>query len=259
MADYSLVPVDYQPSFDSYALVPVDYDPFAGDGGTQQAQAQPAPTQGQQADAKPTQIQSQSLRQPAPSAQPEPSGGSSSPFVKFLNQLADPERAESEQVVDLVQNHPTAAKIAGTIGLGSVLLPPLAMAGAGALGLLGAGAGESAVASGLAGSAVSGAGRVAASTAARQAISEAEATLPNGITRQEFGRLAGFENSLGNSSRASTEATAEIISRLKAAGITQRSVAAFQNFYENAAREVPSNTSAAHRAALLANILRSFQ
>lgn len=99
----------------------------------------------------------------------------------------------------------------------------------------------------------------AAGSAARQAISEAEATLPEGISRTDFGRLAGFEQGLAASSQASTEATAEVISRLQSAGITSRSVAAFQKFYESEASRNPSNLSAAHRAALLANILRSFQ
>ena len=79
------------------------------------------------------------------------------------------------------------------------------------------------------------------------------------MKRRAFGRLAGFAQGLEASNQASTEATAEIISNLKSAGITQRSVAAFQRVYEAAARENPSNLSAVHRAALLANILRSFQ
>lgn len=41
MDDYSLVPVEHQPEFESVSLVPVDHDPFSGDGvATQQAQAQ---------------------------------------------------------------------------------------------------------------------------------------------------------------------------------------------------------------------------
>jgi Domain of unknown function (DUF4951) len=79
------------------------------------------------------------------------------------------------------------------------------------------------------------------------------------MTRKDFQRLAGFANSLPASSQASAEATAGIISKLKEAGITSRSVSAFQKFYENAARENPSNSSAVHRAALLANILRNFE
>jgi Cytidine and deoxycytidylate deaminase zinc-binding region len=39
VADYSLVPVDYQPDFSDYSLVPVDYDPFGADGVTRQAAA----------------------------------------------------------------------------------------------------------------------------------------------------------------------------------------------------------------------------
>lgn len=266
MLDFSLVPVDYQPNFGDYSLVPVDYDPFAGDDASRPAQFQPtqglsAQVQGQPTQAQPTQLQAQSPLQPVSPAQPQPAvpgSGSSSPFVDFFNQLADPERAQAERVADLVQNHPTAAKVVGAINLGSLLLPPLAIAGAEGLGLFGAGAGGSAVADGLAGPAISGAGR-AATTAARQSIDEAVATLPKGISRQKFGELAGFANSLPASSQASTEATAEIISGLKEAGITSRSIAAFQKFYEGAARETPSNLSAAHRAALLANILKSFQ
>jgi hypothetical protein len=173
--------------------------------------------------------------------------------------LATPERAQSEGVADIVQNHPTAAKIDGAIGLGSLLFPPLAIAGGEALGLFGAGASGSAVADGLAGPTISGVGRAAVGTAARQTIAEAEATLPEGMTRKDFQRLAGFANSLPASSQASTEATAEIISNLKSAGITSRSVAAFQKFYENAAINTPSNLSAIHRATLLKNILRNFE
>jgi hypothetical protein len=286
MADYSLVPVDYLPDFEGVSLVPVDYDPVSADGVIQQAQgqvqgeapsiqsqpvpapnsqsspiqppSQPQPPQGPQAP-----VQPQSQPQPAPSTQPTPTvpagpairGGSASPFVDFFNQLAAPERAESERVADLVRNHPTAAKIVGAIGLGSALIPPLAIAGAEGLGLFGAGA----AADGAAGSTISGVGRAAAGSAARQAIAEAEATLPKGISRGDFRRLAGFEQGLEASSRASTEATAEIISNLKSAGITSRSIAAFQKIYESVARENPSNQSAVHRAALLANILRSFQ
>ena len=267
MPDFSLVPVDHQPDFDDASLVPVDHDPFSDSGTVQQAPAQfeQAQTQTQQT---PTRIQSapaqsQSLPQPVPSAQPKPAtpagfeigGGSGSPFVGFFNQLAAPELAESERVADLVQNHPTAAKIVGAVNLGSLLFPPLAIAGAEALGMLGAGA----AADGLAGSTISRVGTAAAGSAARQAISEAEATLPEGISRDDFGRLAGFAQGLAASSRASTEATAEIMSRLKSAGVTPRSIAAFQKIYEGVARENPSNLSAVHRAALLANILRSFQ
>ncbi len=42
MPGYTLVPVDYQPDFESYSLVPVDYDPFAEDGPIRQAPTLPA-------------------------------------------------------------------------------------------------------------------------------------------------------------------------------------------------------------------------
>ncbi|WP_298279496.1 HYD1 signature containing ADP-ribosyltransferase family protein [uncultured Bradyrhizobium sp.] len=38
MSEFSLVPVDHQPEFESYSLVPVEHDPFAGDDVTPQAQ-----------------------------------------------------------------------------------------------------------------------------------------------------------------------------------------------------------------------------
>ena len=273
MANYSPVPVDYQPDFDGVSLAPVDYDPFGDSGGivqrarAQPAQMQPQLTQNQPAQTQLPQLQPQSQPQPEPSAQSAPTvpaesatqGSSASPFLDFFNQLAAPERAQSEGVADLVRNNPAAAKVEGAIGLGSLLFPPLAIAGAEGLGLFGAGLGGSAAADGLAGSTISGGGGAVAGSAARQAISEAAATLPEGISRKDFGRLAGFEQSLAGSSQASTEATAEVLSRLKSAGITSRSVAAFQKFYENAASQNPSNVSAAHRAALLANILRNFQ
>jgi hypothetical protein len=49
MADFSLVPVDYQPDFSDFSLVPVDYDPFGADGAQQPgmrrgSQAQPPAT-----------------------------------------------------------------------------------------------------------------------------------------------------------------------------------------------------------------------
>ena len=253
MSDFSLVPVDHQPDFGDVSLVPVDHDPFEDGGTIRQAPAHPSQFQ-------PAPTQSPSPLPPVSSAQPEPTSGLGSSFVGFFNQLAAPERAEAEGVADLVQKHPRAAKIEGAVGLGSLLFPPLAIAGAQALGLSGAGLAGPMAADGLAGPAISGAGRAtAASTAARQAISEAEATLPEGMSRADFGRIAGFAQGLAASSRASTEATAEIISNLKSAGITRRSVAAFLKIYEGEASRNPSNLSAVHRAALLANILRSFE
>jgi hypothetical protein len=123
MTNYSLVPVDYQPDFPSYSLVPVDYDPFSGEGTTQQAQDQQVQAQTQSAQAQQTQTQPQSQPQPAPSAQPKPAvpagsvigDGSGSPFVRFFNQLAAPELAQSEGLADLVRNNPTAAKIEGAL------------------------------------------------------------------------------------------------------------------------------------------------
>jgi hypothetical protein len=164
MPDCSQVPVDYQPDFGDYSLVPVDYDPFSGEGTTQQAQNQQVQAQTQSAQAQQTQTQPQGQPQPAPSAQPKPTvpagsaigGGSASPFVDFFNQLAAPKRAQSEGVADLVRNHPTAAKIVGAIGLGSLLFPPLAVAGGEALGIFGADAAGSAAADGIAGSTISG-------------------------------------------------------------------------------------------------------
>jgi hypothetical protein len=192
MDDFSLVPVEHQPDFADVSLVPVEHDPFGPDGVTQPAQAQaraqaqqeqiqgePAPSllqpaQFQTTQFQPTRTQSQSPPQLVQSAQPKPTipggntigGDSGSPFVDFFNQLAAPERAESERVADLVQNHPTAAKIVGAIGLGSALAPPLAIAGSEALGLFGAGAAGTAATDGLAGSTISGAGRIAAGSAA---------------------------------------------------------------------------------------------
>jgi hypothetical protein len=171
MDDFSLVPVEHQPDFESVSLVPVDHDPF-GDSGA----IEPAPTQfvqAQQTQSQPAQFQQtqpQPQPQPVPSARPTLTvptgsavgGGSGSPFIDFFNQLAAPERAQSEGVADLVQNHPTAAKIEGAVGLGSLFFPPLAIAGGEALGLFGGGAAGAAVADGLSGSTISRAGRAAA-------------------------------------------------------------------------------------------------
>ena len=40
MANYSLIPVDYQPDFDGVSLVPVEHDPFSADDMVQQARSQ---------------------------------------------------------------------------------------------------------------------------------------------------------------------------------------------------------------------------
>jgi hypothetical protein len=170
MADFSLVPVDYQPDFDDFSLVPVEHDPFGDDGlmervPAQLAQAQQTPTQSQPAQFQQTQPQIQP--QPVPSAQPTrpiPTGSTvegDSPFVRFFNQLAAPELAQSQGVTDLVRNNPTAAKMEGAVGLGSLLFPPLAIAGAEGLGLFGAGAAGAVATDGLAGSTISRAGRAA--------------------------------------------------------------------------------------------------
>ena len=53
MPNYSLLPVDYQPTFDDYSLVPVDHDPFAADGLAQQSQIQLAQAQPQGAPQQP--------------------------------------------------------------------------------------------------------------------------------------------------------------------------------------------------------------
>jgi hypothetical protein len=74
MADYSPVPVDYQPDVDDYSLVPVAYNPFADEDGTQQAPTQVAQTSSQppptQPQAQPAQIQTQPA-QPEPQTQPQ--------------------------------------------------------------------------------------------------------------------------------------------------------------------------------------------
>ena len=90
MADYSLVPVDYQPDFGGYSLVPVDYNPFPGEddaaahGGIEVAQAggastspqppaypgqpsQPPPVQPQSAQPQPQPVEAESTPPPAAS------------------------------------------------------------------------------------------------------------------------------------------------------------------------------------------------
>jgi hypothetical protein len=72
MADYSLVPVDYQPDFENVSLVPVDYNPFADSGGM----VQQAPAQAQ---IQPTQVQ---LAQNQPQGPPQqPATGPNQPSV----------------------------------------------------------------------------------------------------------------------------------------------------------------------------------
>jgi len=89
-------------------------------------------------------------------------------------------------------------------------------------------------------------------------IADAVATLPAGMTRAEFGALAGFGRSLAASSSASTVASAETVANLKAAGVTAESIATWQQFYAGAVLDNPANLSAVHRAALLLNILKAY-
>jgi hypothetical protein len=75
MADYSLVPVDYQPDFGNVSLVPVNYNPFSNSDGI----IQQAPTQLAQTQIRPTQVQfSQSQPQ---SPRQQPATGSNQPSV----------------------------------------------------------------------------------------------------------------------------------------------------------------------------------
>ncbi|WP_375784009.1 RHS repeat-associated core domain-containing protein [Bradyrhizobium sp. Pha-3] len=64
----------------------------------------------------------------------DPNGLFMAAVTSYLNQTTAPELAQSQAVTDFVQQYPTAAKIEGTIGLGV----PLAIAGIGGLGVLGA-------------------------------------------------------------------------------------------------------------------------
>ena len=297
MAEYSLVPVDYQPDFPGVSLVPVDHDPFGAGGATQppplqlaqpvlqSAQPQPAsPRPGSSTQQPPTGVGQPNVvastvgaqttapmqLNPYPAGYPTYDSSYGPSIINAVRGMFNPSFDEDKRIVSgiydaakdallapgrLMQPNPyppgseeafwyedqrQKAMIPAAANIATLLAGfGLPMAESGAVGALG--------------------GRGVAGSAARQAISEAEATLPEGMTRKDFGRLAGFEQSLADSGGASTEPTAEVISRLQSAGITSRSVAAFQKFYENAASQNPSNLSAVHRAALLANILRSFQ
>ncbi len=87
-------------------------------------------------------------------------------------------------------------------------------------------------------------------------IAQALRTLPVGMSRVTFGKLAGFVQGQTASGEASTEATAEIISNLRSAGVNRRCVHAFQRFYAGVANGPATNLAAIHRAELLKNIGR---
>jgi RHS repeat-associated protein len=94
--------------------------------------------------------------------------------------------------------------------------------------------------------------------AAVPTIAEATATLPEGMTVAQFGRLAGFSQGLEASSAASVEASPEVIANLKAGGVSADAISTFQRFYAGAAADNPGNLSAIQRAALLGNILKGY-
>jgi hypothetical protein len=85
------------------------------------------------------------------------------------------------------------------------------------------------------------------------------ATLPEGMTAAQFGQLAGFSKGPAASSLASTEASAEVIATLQSNGVTEQTINAAQQFYEQVANANPQNLSAIQRSALLANILKAYK
>ncbi len=90
-------------------------------------------------------------------------------------------------------------------------------------------------------------------------IQQAAAALPAGMSQAAFGRLAGFTQGQEASSAASTEATEEVIARLRSAGVSREAISLFQQFYAAVARVRPSNSAAVHRAALLKSILETYR
>jgi hypothetical protein len=78
------------------------------------------------------------------------------------------------------------------------------------------------------------------------------------MTQAAFGRLAGFSQGPVASAGASTTTTAAVVSNLKAAGVTQQTVATFQKFYAGVAAANPGNAAAVQRAALLSDIAKRF-
>jgi hypothetical protein len=98
----------------------------------------------------------------------------------------------------------------------------------------------------------------AAAIEAPMTIEAAEQTLPDGLYRVTFAKLAGFAKGPTRSSQASTEATAEILNNLRSAGVSRESVRAFRRFYAGIANGPVKNIAASHRAELLFNILRNY-
>jgi RHS repeat-associated protein len=89
-------------------------------------------------------------------------------------------------------------------------------------------------------------------------IQAADATLPQGMSRAQFGNLVGFKQGLEASAAASTKVGQGTISALKDAGVTKQAIKTFQKFYQGVAKANPENLSAAHRAKLLKDILKNW-
>lgn len=148
-----------------------------------------------------------------------------------------------------------AAAAATAIGVAGVALTPVT-------------GGASDVAAATADSAILGTGEAAADATAgaggsigtgRAGVAAVQALLPEGMTLPQFSTLAGVTQSQAASAVASTEASAEAIASLKAAGVTAEGVAAAQSFYAQTAAVAEAagtpNLAALQRAALFANIL----
>jgi len=111
-----------------------------------------------------------------------------------------------------------------------------------------------------------GIGARAAPTIAAPTIEAAEATLPQGVTRQIFARVGVWrtEGGVAQAATRSRAVSSESIQGLKDAGVTRRAVQTWQRFYQGAIETVRSdgtrviNETARYRSEVLRNVLRGW-
>ena len=92
----------------------------------------------------------------------------------------------------------------------------------------------------------------------RELREEVDRSLPAGMSRADFGRLAQFEQGQARSAAASTEAPGTVVGRLKESGISRRTLELLRDFYKLDQRITPANASAEHRVRYLESIIRRY-
>ncbi len=80
--------------------------------------------------------------------------------------------------------------------------------------------------------------------------------LPNGMTNAQFGNLVGWGSGPQGAARCRAALTQADIARIRAAGIGQGDIQAWQNFYQNVFARNANNLTAQQRALLMQQVMK---